>query len=225
MTRPGREKLRVKQRKTMEIEDSTPPNNQEALNMDLNKEPDFEDLDLTDLTENAGKPPIDIAFETVKSVESLMKERLHMAKAREWLAYGRTSSNLPPFCHINLRCNPDLGNTDNNDIFKELMGNTISETRNLFLDKTIETLDILLKEKKEVITSVRQEAIAKIGQSSKSAGNARKTMYKKLGELKDENDSELAEFKADIRYNTAKRHDRRGNNYEDNNKGMKKRRK
>ena len=108
-----------------------------------------------------------------------------------------------------MRCTPDLGNVEMNNLFRDQMKNITEETRNTFTDRIVRTLDMLdgfLEEKKEIITTIRSETKEKIGITSKSAGTARSIMYKKLGDLKDHNDSKLAEFKAAIRYNQFEKH-------------------
>ncbi|CAG2229570.1 unnamed protein product [Mytilus edulis] len=202
MNKTGRNKLTLK--KSRKMDSSHPPLNQEALAIAANEmnDSDFDDLDLTDLNDNTGPPPIDIAFEAVNRIEEVMGQRLGIAKAREGMVYGKTSNNMPPFCHLNMRCTPDLGNVEMNNLFRDQMKNITEETRNTFTDRIIRTLDGFLEEKKETITTIRREAKEKIGTTSKSAGTARSIMYKKieLNMLKDHNDRKLAEFKAAIRY-------------------------
>ena len=198
MNRSRRDKLKLK-KKTGKMEDSQPPPNQEAITDEFN-DSDFDDMDLTDIRDDSGPPPIDIAFEAVNKIEDIMNQRLYIAKAREGMAYGKTSMNLPPFANFNARCTPDLGTSVANEIFKELMCGIIEESKKGFIDRTIQALDQLLDEKKNAITNIRREAREKLGTGSKSAGTARTLLYKKLGELKDENDKKLAEFKAEIRY-------------------------
>ncbi|VDI20824.1 fructose-1,6-bisphosphatase I [Mytilus galloprovincialis] len=55
------------------MDSSQPPLNQEALAIAANEmnDSDFDDLDITDLNDSTGQPPIDIAFEAVSRIEAV----------------------------------------------------------------------------------------------------------------------------------------------------------
>ena len=199
MSRHPNSKLKLK--KTTMAE-SQLPSNQEALFED---DSDFNDLDLTECNTPNQIPPIDIAFQAIKDIEILMEQRLNIAKAREGMVYGRSSKHLPPYCHVNLKCKPDLGGTEENQRFTNMIDSLIEETQNNFMTKCIDMLDTMIDEKKDKITHIRREAKDKIGTTTKAGGSARSMLYKKLGELKDDNDKKLAEFKTQIRCNQQKR--------------------
>ena len=112
-------------------------------------------------------------------------KRLVLAKAREWLVYANNSSRNPPFCYIKMRCTPDLGDKQSEEKFQAAVQKAYADARKTFIQNTIESLDQMIQEKTEEITSVRKNAVNEIGSSSKGAGDARKTLYRKLGELKD----------------------------------------
>ena len=187
-------------RKKMANNYNTPPNNQEALV--FNEDSDFDDLDLTEITERDSDhlPAIDIAFKAVNEIDVLMKKRFSIAKAREGLVYGRHSDQLPPFCNVNLRCKPNLQDTTNNKEFEEKMDKLIKETRDYFISQAIGILDGMFSTLKEEMTTIRRKAKDQIGTGKKAAGEARTLMYKKLGEMRDKEEKELAAFKAEIRY-------------------------
>ncbi len=76
----------------------------------------------------------------------------------------------------------------------------IEETKEAFLDKSIQILDSLIEEKKNEIKRIRIDAKDKIGVDGKDAGTARSTLYKKLAEIKTANEEELSQYQIDIRY-------------------------
>lgn len=202
-----RNKLKLKKRNTM---NSSPPCNQEALqhssfqdDMEDMEDSDYDNLELTDLknSESCNKE-YDIAFQAIGEIEEIYKEQLTIAKAREWLALGHSTKKVPPFCFFRIRCTPKLGNDKLEELFKETVDETINLVSKTFYEKTIEKLDSFIKEKKNEITNKRQTAKAKIGALTPASGDARNTMYRKLGEIKNIIDNDLKKHKLDIRTST-----------------------
>lgn len=181
------------------------PSNQEALLLvNDNKEDqfddsDFDDLDLKDSNKEKGTPSLDIAMTAVNKTETLMKERLTVAKAREGLVFGKSSKKLPPFMHFNARCTPDLGTIEDNTDFKEYVDKLIEDTENELLSTVISHLDNIIKDKTNKIAYVKKEAKKEIGTKTKAAGVARTIMKNRIDEIKDAIGKELAEYQTNIR--------------------------
>ena len=79
------------------------------------------------------------------------------------------------------------------------MTGLIRATKDKFINDAVAVLDDKYNVIKEEIKTIRKEAKAKIGTSTKSAGEARDLMYKKLNDLTNKDDKELAIFKGEIR--------------------------
>lgn len=204
MSRKGREKLKLKN--SMDSDNSLPPPNQEALLQD-DDDSDFEDFNtITDVNVNNGLAPLDIALEAVNKIDKLSRERLYIAKAREGLVYGKSSKNFPPFCHFNLRCNPDLGNSETTLVYKSMMDAVIEETKNGFYERSISVLDNLLDDRKSEIKRIKKDAKKRIGTDVKGAEAAKNTLSEKLSEIKTRMSKELADFQTEIRYKPSTTH-------------------
>ena len=168
-----------------------PPCNQEAISKQQESDDeinnsDFDYLDLTDVDSGSNNfRELDITYNAIGISEEIHNKRLVLAKAREWLVYANNSSRNPPFCYIKMRCTPDLGDKQSEEKFQAAVQKAYADARKTFIQNTIESLDQMIQEKTEEITSVRKNAVNEIGSSSKGAGDARKTLYRKLGELKD----------------------------------------
>lgn len=183
------------------------PSNQEAYmsqQCELDSSDDDSDIDnlaTTDVSDTKNPSiPLDIAVGAIKAIDKLSDERLELAKAREGIAYGISSDKLPPYCHFNVKCAPDVRNVEINEIVNSAITNIIEDTKKEFLRKVLNELDTIMLEKTNCIKATRKEAKDQIGKKTKSAGEARTMLTKKLEEIKNRNDKIIAEFKADIRF-------------------------
>lgn len=181
------------------------PCNQEALFKNMDVDSDYDDvLDLTKSDDNTGTHELNIAYAAIGNIQKLYNERLEIAKAREWLALANGTKKTPPFCYINIRCTPSLGDNTLEEKFKTTVNNAIEEATRLFYQKTISEMDSYIQEKTDKITDIRQKAKAEIGTKTKGSAQAKKILYEKLGSAKSEIDTKLQAHQEEVRTNLFK---------------------
>ncbi|CAG2252394.1 unnamed protein product [Mytilus edulis] len=163
MNKTGRNKLTLK--KSRKMDSSHPPLNQEALAIAANEmnDSDFDDLDLTDLNDNTGPPPIDIAFEAVNRIEEVMGQRLGIAKAREGMV--DQMKNITE----------ETRNTFTDRIIRTLDG---------FLEEKKETITTIRREAKEKIGTTSKSAGTARSIMYKKIGELKDHNDRKLAEFK-----------------------------------------
>lgn len=174
-----------------------PSNQEELFKIDDEEDIDFS-LDLTNCKEE-NVDYSDIISETLSNFNHKIDIRHQVAKAREGLSYAIKSDNYPPYLNINLKCTPGFHDDDTFNDFKEMWTTKSSTFKTELLNASINHLDTKIKELNNEINNIVETAKTKIGYATKGSADARKELNNRLKATKERYDSDLFEFKTNIR--------------------------
>ena len=171
--------------------DSEIPSKQEINNQ-------VEDLDLTINLPSEESQQSKATKSRVHEIRSLLRERLELAKKREYLTYGKTCGDYPPWFTVKNYCHLNLDDKDDDNKFKDFWKELATATKEQLADKVVSFLNKRIKEKEAEANQIRSETVKKIGFATKESAKLRKNLDEEILEINEENGRELEVFRSEL---------------------------
>ena len=125
------------------------------------------------------------------------------------------SDNYPPYLNISLKCTPGFHDDDTFNDFKEMWTAKSSTLKTELLNSSVDHLDSKIKDLNTEINNIVETAKTKIGYATKGSADARKELSNRLKATKERYDSDLLEFKTNIRSRKVNKYPNQGKHRHD----------